>query len=101
MTFDLGAALRKKEERESARLVDFDFRCRARATRLLAESLGLDPASVSGIVARFSEEAAIDHLAEWKHRPPEQITTDYHACLATARAQLVAERGDPTPHRLA
>lgn len=101
MTFDLGAALRKKEERGSARLVDFDFRCRVRATRLLAESLGLDPASAPGFVARFSEEAAINHLAEWKHRSPEQITTDYHACLAMARAQLVAERGDPTPHRLA
>lgn len=39
MVWDLGKAMRKKEEFESARLVDFEFRQRVRATRLIAQKL--------------------------------------------------------------
>ncbi len=101
MTFDLGAALRKKEERESARLVDFDFRCRARAMRMLAERLGLDPTMALALVVRYDDAALVEHLADLTRRAPDRIAADYRACLTTARAQLVAERGDPAPHRLA
>jgi hypothetical protein len=53
MAWDLGKAMRKKEEFESARLLDFEFRQRARATRLLARAFGLDEvALVREVVAR-------------------------------------------------
>lgn len=35
MVFDLGRAFRKKDEFESARLMDFEFRQRSRATKNL------------------------------------------------------------------
>ncbi|WP_241212717.1 hypothetical protein [Sphingomonas sp. ABOLG] len=40
MAFDLRAALLKKAEVETARLVDFEFRLRARTMRLLAADRG-------------------------------------------------------------
>lgn len=100
MTFDLGAALRKKEERELARLTEFDFRCRVRATHLPADRLGLDPTTAPALVTRHDENGVIAHLADLTHRTPEYIAREYRSCLATARAQLVAERGDPAPQRL-
>ena len=53
MAWDLRRALLKKEEFESARLMNFEFRQRARATRLLARELGLgDEALVREIAVR-------------------------------------------------
>ena len=46
MVFDLRGALLKKEEAESARLMDFEFRLRARTMRLLAARIGLLPADL-------------------------------------------------------
>jgi hypothetical protein len=101
MAFDLGRAMRKKEEFESARLMDFEFRRRARATRALAESLGLDAAVAAECVATLNEAATLDRLADLAGVPSATVRAAYARCVAAARAQLTAERGDPSPHRLA
>lgn len=101
MTFDLGKAMRRKEEHKSARLEDFAFHRRVRATRMLAAELGYDTVAIARWVAGFAERALIEHLANLTGHPTEQIAAWYHACLTRAHAELVAERGDPTPHRLA
>lgn len=101
VSFDLGLAMRKKEEFESARLMDFEFRLRARAARLLASSLGLDQAAVSSLVASVPETELLERLAQLASASAEVIRPEYQQCVAEARVQLVAERGDPTPNRLA
>ena len=53
MVFDLGKAMRKKEEFESARLMDFDFRQRVRATRLMARALGTGKKNEDGTLQGF------------------------------------------------
>ncbi len=100
MVWDLRAALLKKEEFESARLLDFEFRQRARATRLLARELGLDGNQLVREIAMQDEAGVIALAAQATQNPPEAITAQYHQCLAKAREELIAERGDPTPHRL-
>lgn len=93
--------MRKKEEFESARLMDFEFRRRARATRALAENLGLDPAFAAECVATLDEAATLDCLAELAGVPSATVRAAYTRFVAAAHAQLTAERGDPSPHRLA
>ncbi len=93
MTFDLGDALRRKGEHETARLDDFAFRLRARTMKLLAERLGRDPAPLVAAIALAEDEAII--AAE------KLPVAEYHLALAEAQQQLIAERGDPSPHRLA
>ena len=46
MAFDLRKALLRKGEHESARLMDFEFRHRARTFRLMAEVIGVDAEAV-------------------------------------------------------
>lgn len=101
MAFDLGLAMRKKEEFESSRLMDFEFRLRARATRLLAKSLGLSETAAAGVVAIAPEEETAETFANLAATSVDVIRSEYQRCLAEVRAQLIAERGDPTPHRLA
>ena len=101
MAFDLELAMRKKEEFESARLMDFEFRRRARATRLLARSLGLEEDGAAALVATMSEDAASERLGLLAGVSAEEAAAEYRRCLAIAHAQLVAERGDPSPHPLA
>lgn len=98
--FDLGKAMRKKEEFESARLMDFDFRQRVRATRLLAHALGCDEAALVEQVALRDAEGLIILLAGQTGRARGELEAIYAGCLTEARAQLIAERGDPTPNRL-
>jgi hypothetical protein len=100
MVFDLGKAMSKKEEWESARLLDFEFRRRARATRMTAEALGLDEGQAAHVVATTAEADIAGLLAELAGAEPQEVAAAYHRNIATAHAQLVAERGDPTPHRL-
>ncbi|MBN2971569.1 hypothetical protein JW805_06005 [Roseomonas aeriglobus] len=100
MVFDLGKAMRKKEEFESARLLDFEFRRRARAARMLARDLGLDESTVSGIAAMHDENRIPALLAEMAGRPVADMVTAYSECLRRAHEQLIAERGDPTPYRM-
>jgi hypothetical protein len=101
MVFDLGRAMRKKQEFESARLMDFAFRRHARASRLLARSLGVDPAIAASLVATVSEDALPHRLAELVGTSAEEADAAFRTFLSIAHAELVAERGDPTPHRLA
>ena len=101
MVFDLGRAMRKKEEFESARLMDFEFRRRARATRMLVQSLGLEEAVANELVATQSEEAATARLASLTQTPLDTVQDDYARCIRRAHAALVEERGDPTPYRMA
>lgn len=100
MVFDLGIAMRRKEEFESARLADFDFRCRVRATRLLVAELGLDPVLAAELVAAGDEDAAIARLATLTDRTLAVIEDAYRRCRTQARAALIAEIGDPAPFRM-
>lgn len=101
MTFDLRGAMLKKQEVESARLAEFDYRWRARTMRLLAARL--DPAlSADEMAAETArhDDAAI--LADLSARYPEVgVESLYDQCRAQARLALIEELGDPTPHRLA
>ena len=100
MVWDLGKAMQKKEEFESARLMDFEFRQRARATKLLAQAYQLDPLALTRDIAIMPEAALLEHFATRTGRPLEEVSSDYGRCLAEARKELIAERGDPTPYRL-
>jgi hypothetical protein len=100
MVFDLGKAMSKKEEWESARLLDFEFRRRARATRMTAQALGLDDTQAAQVVATTAEGDIPDRLAQLAGVDAQGVAADYHRNIAAAHSQLVAERGDPTPHRL-
>jgi hypothetical protein len=93
MVWDLRGALLKKAEVESARLNDFEFRLRARTMRLLAEKIGLDTATLTTRIAVESDQAILAASPE--------LAADFDACRAEARRQLIEERGDPTPHKLA
>jgi len=97
MVFDLRAALLKKEEVESARLMDFEFRLRARTMRLLAARLGMEEAALLRQVA-LKDDAAI--LAELTPAHPD-VTAGFREAQHEARHELIAERGDPTPYKLA
>lgn len=100
MAFDLRRALLKKAEHESARLMDFEFRQRARTFKLMAEALRLDAAMVAALTARGDDEAALQELARTSGRDPAELAKLYAECGATARAGLIREIGDPTPYRL-
>lgn len=93
--------MRKKAEHETARLLDFDFRRRVRATRLFLIEHGLDEAATPELVAHHGEAAACERLAELAGMTVAAALADYARLSSVAHAQLVAERGDPTPHRLA
>lgn len=96
MVFDLRRALLKKEEVESARLMDFEFRLRARTMRLLAPRLGMAETELLAEVARHDDPAILAGL-----RPAHaDIDTLFAAAKEEARRQLIAERGDPAPHKL-
>lgn len=104
MVWDLRAALLKKGETESARLADFAFRLRARTMKRLAPHLdpALPPADLVALVALHDDEAILARLAlRYPDRPADAIRRAFDTCRAEARAQLIGEVGDPTPHRLA
>jgi hypothetical protein len=94
MTFDLGNALNRKAEFESARLDDFAFRLRARTMRLLGEALGRDPAPLVAAISVEDDSSIVASLGTG-------ADVAYHAAAAKARLQLITELGDPSPHRLA
>lgn len=97
MVFDLRRALLKKEEVESARLMDFEFRLRARTMRLLAPRLGMAESELLAEVALHDDGGILAGL-----RPGNPgIDAQFREAREEARRQLVAERGDPTPHKLA
>jgi len=103
MVWDLRGAMLKKQEVETARLQDFAFRHRARTMRLLAAAIGPDVAAedLVGEIALRPDEAILDRLAARLGMPLRQVAALHAQCAVAARAQLIAEIGDPTPHRLA
>lgn len=100
MVWDLRGALLKKEERESARLADFEFRHRARTFKLIAEHLETDPAPIVALTARMEDKAALRDVALRHPAAADRMDAIYQECRAEARRQLVRERGDPSPYRL-
>jgi hypothetical protein len=100
MVFDLRRALLSKEEKESSRLMDFEFRQRARSFRLIAEALGLPADDLVRQIALSGDEAILDRLVADQGIARSELGEIYARCRAEARRQLVQERGDPTPHRL-
>jgi hypothetical protein len=100
MVWDLGKAMRKKEEFESARVTDFEYRQRARAARILAQQLGLDEAELARATASHNGGSFLTMIAGMTGQTRGEIAQAYRTCLSVARGQLIAERGDPTPHRL-
>jgi hypothetical protein len=101
MAWDLRGAMLKKEAFESARLAEFDYRWRARTMRLLAAALdpGLSPDEMAAETARRDDRAILADLAE--RYPDAGVAGLYDRARAEARRALIAELGDPSPHRLA
>ena len=100
MVFDLRAALLRKEEIESARLMDFDFRQRARCFRLLGAALTPPDDTLSEHIALGNDETILSHLVDTRGYDREALFMLYLQCREDARRQLIGEIGDPTPHRL-
>jgi hypothetical protein len=100
MVWDLGLAMRKKEEFESERLMNFEFWQRVRATRLFARQVGLNEETLVGEIAMRGSDDLLDLVTQNASRSRDHIATIYEQCLSEARQQLIAERGDPTPNRL-
>lgn len=100
MVWDLGKAMRKKEAFESGRLMDFEYRQRARAARLLARELGLDEADLARATVTHSDNGLLEMVACRTATSTIEVGVAYQRCLSIAREQLIGERGDPTPHRL-
>ena len=110
MALDLARMMARKQERECARLDEFDFRQRARAVRLLAEWVrgqaaepgSIDPVDLASQVARRSFESLAAELRAHVPTVAERIWQRHvQHCFDEARRTLIAEHGDPTPHRLA
>lgn len=101
MAWDLRGSLLKKEERESARLADFEFRLRARTFRLLAAGLDAAPAEIVSLIASGDDAAVLAELGARFPAHAAKLDHLYDRCRAEARSQLIAEHGDPSPHRLA
>jgi len=100
MVFDLRRALLAKEEKDTARLLDFEFRQRARTFRLLAAILDIDPGVLVREIALHDDPTILNALANDMPMSREELGHHYTKCRAEAYAQLVGELGDPTPHRL-
>jgi hypothetical protein len=100
MVFDLRRALLSKEEKDSARLMDFEFRQRARSFRLMAEALGLPGGELVRQIALSGDEAILDRLVAEQGIARAELAETYARCRAEACRQMVEELGDPTPHRL-
>lgn len=103
MVWDLGRAMRKKEEFESSRLLDFEFRLRARAMRMLAERVGggIVPAVLAQQTVTADDDAIVARLvAEWPDLDEQEMRAALATCHVEARRELIDERGDPTPYRL-
>ncbi|MFO1143822.1 MAG: hypothetical protein U1E59_15885 [Amaricoccus sp.] len=101
MVWDIGRAMRKKEEFESARLLDFAFRLRARTAGRFAVELGSDRADLVARTVRQDQTALLAAVAEDTGRDRAELERLWLRLEAQARIELIAEIGDPTPNRLA
>ncbi|WP_395330089.1 hypothetical protein WBP06_16940 [Novosphingobium sp. BL-8H] len=98
MVWDLRRALLRKEEFESGRLTDFEFRETVRTLKLMARAFGADEAPVLDALIEHGFEAAL-------HGFPEMLGEEMREAVSLrlrkeARQMLTRERGDPTPYRL-
>jgi hypothetical protein len=110
MTFDLGRIMEQKQERECARLDDFDFRLRARTIKIVAAWIQerlpdpalLDPSHwVREIATRSFETILADLRAASAGPVDEAVWRDVVGrAHHMARIALLQEIGDPTPIRL-
>lgn len=100
MVWDLRAALLAKEEFESGRLTDFEFREMVRAVRLVAADLAVEITPVLHELTDRGLDAGLALLARTAGREAGAVEALYHQARPVARRQLIVERGDPTPHRL-
>jgi hypothetical protein len=102
LVWDLRGALLKKQEVESAHLADFEFRLRARTMRLLAGRLdgAVSAEELIPLIALHDDQSILADLSA-RYPAIEDLHHRFDACRADARGQLIAELGDPTPHRLA
>lgn len=100
MVWDLRTALLRKEEFESARLTDCEFRAMIRAMRLTAAALDVAAGPLLGELAEHGEPAALAWLAGEADRDIAVVDDLYSKSRAEARRQFIAERGDPSPVRL-
>jgi hypothetical protein len=99
MAFDLRRALLRKEEHESARLMEFEFLQRARTFRLLAEPLEVDADAVVKRIAHSDDDGVLGWLADETKCDPIELRELANRCAAQARKELIREIGDPTPNR--
>lgn len=99
MVWDLRGALLKKQEVESARLMDFEFRLRARTMRLLARHLGITENALVTRIALEDDDAILSDLAA--RLAGVDVQAAYASARTNARRQLIDELGDPTPVKLA
>lgn len=109
---DLARVLTRKQEHECARLDDFEFRVRIRAIRLLADSLNgrlslADPLD-SVAWAREAATEPADSTIERLHRHLAGLSPGlgelhrlHQRAAARAYEQVIIERGDPSPFRMA
>jgi hypothetical protein len=108
--FDVAKVLTRKQEHECARLDDFEFRVRIRAIRLLADHLnarhGLDLDGIAWAREAANEppESTLERLHEsLAGRSPGigEIYRQHRRAAARAYEQVIVERGDPSPFRMA
>lgn len=100
MAWDLRAALLKKQEFETARLLDFEFRHRVRTMRLIAAQLPLNGNELARRTVLEDDETILDDIVAKTGRSLEDVRELYIDSSVAARRQLIQELGDPTPHRL-
>ena len=101
MVFDLRHALLKKEERDSARLMEFEFRHRARTFQLLAKAVGVDRDETARQIMRMNDSGVLTWLAQATGCDDSALQGAFAQCAVEARRQLIEEVGNPAPHRLA
>ena len=98
MAWDLRRALLRKEEFESGRLTDFEFRETVRTLKFMVRAFGADEAAVLDILVEHGFDAALAGFPEMLGEETREAV-----CLRLrkeARQMLIRERGDPTPYRL-
>ena len=91
----------KKEERDSARLMEFEFRHRARTFQLLAKAVGVERNETAGQIMRMNDSGVLTWLAQATGCDDSALQGAFAQCAVEARRQLIEEVGNPAAHRLA
>ncbi|TCM17024.1 hypothetical protein EDF56_106136 [Novosphingobium sp. PhB165] len=98
MVWDLRRALLRKEEFESGRLTDFEFRETVRTLKLMARAFAADEAAILEALIEHGFETALLGFPEMLGEETRDALC--HRLRKEARQALIRERGDPTPYRL-